>query len=287
MIVVTGATGKLGSLVVNGLLTRLPAGQIGVSVRDPKSASALSARGVRVRHGDFAQPASLVKAFEGATRLLMISSNAAAYGGDPIAQHRAAIVAAQEVGVRRLFYTSHAAANESSAFPPMRTHAQTEAMLAKSGLAWTALRNGFYADAAIRFLGDWKSGIVRAPADGKVAWTAHRDLAEAAAEILAGEVEVDGPTHPLTAAQALNLSDLAAIGTDILGKSIDRQVIDDERYQSELEARGVPSALADMTLGFYRASRLGEFTTVDPTLEALIGRRPTTMREVLAGTQRG
>jgi uncharacterized protein YbjT (DUF2867 family) len=95
MIVVTGATGKLGGLVVRGLLSRLPAAQIGVSVRDPGAASALRARGVRVRHGDFVQPETLREAFAGALRLLIISSNAAAYGGDPVAQHRAAIDAAK------------------------------------------------------------------------------------------------------------------------------------------------------------------------------------------------
>jgi len=287
MIVVTGATGKLGGLVVRGLLTRLPAVQIGVSVRHPEAASALSARGVRVRHGDFADPQSLREAFAGATRLLIISSNASAYGGDPIAQHRAAIDAAKQVGVRRLFYTSHGGASESSALAPMKTHARTEAILSESGLAWTALRNGFYANAATRFLGDWRIGTVKSPIDGKVAWTAHRDLAEATVELLAGEHTFDGPTPPLTAAEALSLSELAAIGSEIIGKPIDRQVVDDEQYRMALETQGLPPMLIEMTLGFYEASRRGEFSAVDPLLERLIGRRPTTMREVLQNTERG
>jgi NAD(P)H dehydrogenase (quinone) len=286
MIVVTGATGKLGTMIVRSLLNRLPASQIGVSVRDPEAASTLRSRGVRVRHGDFAQPDTLRAAFDGATMLLIVSSNAAAHGGDPIPQHRAAIDAAKASGIERLFYTSHAAAGECSAFPPMRTHARTEAMMAESGLKWTALRNGFYSDAACRFLGDWQQGTVNAPADGKVAWTAHQDLADAAAELLVGEQTFHGPTPPLTGSEALSLGDLAAIGSDILGKMIDRQVVPDEKYRIDLEARGLPSALVDMTLGFYEASRRGEFSVVDPMLEALMSRRPKTMREVLADIPR-
>ena len=87
MIIVTGANGLLGRAVVEKLVERVPAGQIGVSVRDPEKASALAALGVRVRRGDFADPASLADAFEGATQVLIVSSNAAAYGGNSVAQH--------------------------------------------------------------------------------------------------------------------------------------------------------------------------------------------------------
>ncbi|VVC05888.1 Uncharacterised protein [uncultured archaeon] len=103
---------------------------------------------------------------------LFLSSLPSAYGGDPVAQHSAAIEAARQAGVERIVYTSQMAASASSAFPPMWTHAATETMLANSGVAWTALRNGFYADAALRFMGTrWQQGRVAAPADGKVAWT--------------------------------------------------------------------------------------------------------------------
>ena len=94
MIVVTGATGKLGGQVVQQLLHKLPADQVGASVRDPEKAEAMSRRGVRVRQGDFDAPDSLAAALEGATQVLIVSSNARAYGGDPVAQQRAAIEAA-------------------------------------------------------------------------------------------------------------------------------------------------------------------------------------------------
>jgi len=88
MIVVTGATGQLGRAIVMKLVERIPASQVAASVRDPQKANDLLALGVRIRRGDFTEPASLVDAFEGATQVLIVSSNAAASGGDPLAQHR-------------------------------------------------------------------------------------------------------------------------------------------------------------------------------------------------------
>lgn len=99
-IVVTGATGGLGRAIALNLISRIPADQVGVSVRDVDKAADLTALGVQVRRGDFSDPRSLQHAFEGVTQLLMVSSNARAYGGDPLAQHRTAIEAAREAGVR-------------------------------------------------------------------------------------------------------------------------------------------------------------------------------------------
>lgn len=73
MIVVTGATGQLGHAIATRLLDRLPASEIGVSVRDPDKARDLHEAGVRVRRGDFAEPDSLTEAFEGATQVLIVS----------------------------------------------------------------------------------------------------------------------------------------------------------------------------------------------------------------------
>src|SRR5687768_15452866 len=98
MIIVTGATGQLGRAVVQQLVARVPADQIGVSVREPTKAGELAALGVRVRRGDFTDPASLRHAFAGARQVLIVSSNARATGGDTLAQHRAAIEAARAVG---------------------------------------------------------------------------------------------------------------------------------------------------------------------------------------------
>jgi NAD(P)H dehydrogenase (quinone) len=282
MIVVTGATGQLGRGIVQNLIQRMPAAQVGVSVRDPNKAAGLAALGVRVRQGDFAAPDSLPHAFEGATQLLLVSSNARATGGDTPAQHRAAIAAARAAGVKRIVYTSHMAASPSSAFAPMHDHAATEDLLRDSGLAWTSLRNGFYASAGIMWLGDaLKSGLLEVPEDGKVSWTAHADLAEAAAIILANPGQFDGPTPPLTAADALSMGDLATIATELGPQPVRRAVVTEEELRAKLSARGMPEGVISIFLSFYRASRNGEFQAVDPTLERLLGRKPLHFRELL------
>ncbi len=285
MIIVTGATGQLGREIVEKLVDRVPVNQVGVSVRDPEKAADLKALGVRVRQGDFDHPEGLQHAFEGATQVLIVSSNARSSGGDPLAQHRSAIEAARTAGAKRIVYTSHMAASDSSAFPPMLDHYATEEMLRQSGLTWTALRNGFYASTAISLMGDArKTGVIEAPPDGKVAWTAHADLADAAAIILANEGRYDGPTPPLTASLTLDLADLAGIASVLLGRPVRRQTITDEELRAQLTARGMAGRAADTMVGLYIASRNGEFAPADPTLEQLLGHPPISMQDLIADT---
>jgi len=282
MIIVTGATGQLGGAILRALVQRVPASEVGASTRDPEKAAGLSELGVRVRKGDFSQPESLAHAFEGATQVLLISSNAAAFGGDALAQHQSAIVAARAAGARRIVYTSHMAASSTSAFPPARDHAATEEMLRASGLAWTSLRDGFHAASAAWMLAEsLKTGTHAAPEDGKVCWTAHADLAEAAAAILADEGRFDGPTPALTGNELLDFSDLTQIAGELLGRPIQRKTLTNAEFESKLGASGAPPGVAAISLGFYRASQSGEFARIDPTLEQLIGRRPRSMRELL------
>ena len=283
MIIVTGATGQLGHAIVQSLLRRVSPLELGVSVRDPAKAAGLEALGVRVRRGDFDDPDSLRDAFEDATQVLIVSSNAAAKGGNPLPQHRAAIDAARAVGAQRILYTSHMAASPTSAFAPARDHAATEQMLAASGVSWTALRHGFYAESGLMLMGDVaKTGVIEAPADGKVAWTTHADLAEADATILTGADRYDGPTPPLTGSAALDLADLAVIAGQTLGRPVERKRLADEDLLSRMRARGAPAAAADIALGLYVAARTGEFADIDPLLEKLLGRPATTMHALIA-----
>ncbi|MGC5310747.1 NAD(P)H-binding protein [Micromonospora zamorensis] len=280
MLVVTGATGQLGSQIVDLLLDRLPPQAVGVSVRDVDKAADLAERGVRVRAGDFTDPATLEHAFEGAERVLIVS--AAIRGAGALVANRAAVDAARAAGAKRIVYTSHQAASRDSLFAPQPTHAATEEHLTGLGIPFTALRNGFYASTLSHSIGAaLETGRLVAPADGPVSWTAHSDLAEAAAIAMAEEGVLDGVTPALTAAEALDLEAVAGILTGITGRAITRVVVGDEEWKASAIARGMPAAAADFTLGMYRAARRGEFAVTDPTLETLIGRRPTPVRSVL------
>lgn len=280
MIIVTGATGQLGRAVTERLLDTVPADKIGVSVRDPDKAADLAARGVRVRHGDFDEPESLPAAFQGATRVLVVSANA--LGETAVRLNRAAVDAAVAAGAERIVYTSQMGSDASSAFPPMHAHAATEQALQGSGVAFTSLRNGFYATSAVMQLRPaLDSGELRVPADGPFAWTAHADLADAAASALTGDT-LDGITPPLTATDTLDMAAVAAAASDVLGRPIERIVVGDEEFRAGLVAAGRPQPVADLLLGMFVAARAGAFSSTDPILEQVIGRPPTPFRAVLA-----
>lgn len=286
MIIVTGGSGQLGSRIVQRLLDRLPADQVGVSVRDPEAAAGLAERGVRVRAGDFTEPATLVRAFEGADQVLVVS--AAIRGGGALAANTAAIDAARAAGASRILYTSHQAAAADSLFSPQPVHAATEAHLAGLGVPFTALRNGFYANSLAFSIGDAvATGRLVAPQDGPVSWTAHDDLAEAAAVALTRDGVLDGVTAPLTAPDLLDLEAVAGILGQLVGRPVVRVVVADDEWKAAAVAGGMPPAAADFTLGMYRAARRGEFAVTDPTLEAVLGRPATSARSVLAGIVAG
>lgn len=274
MIVVTGANGRLGRAVVGQLLSRIPADRVRVSVRDPAAAAPLADRGVDVRRADFDEPETLRDAFAGAEQVLIVSANAV--GDVALRRHRAAIEAARAADAQRIVYTSHMGADPDSPFAPMASHAASEALLAQSGVPFTALRNGFYASTVPMLVAQAReTGTLIAPADGPVSWTTHVDLAEAAAIVLAEPGRFDGPTPALTAGAAFDLADVA----DLL--SVKRVVVTDEEHRAALEAAGVPPQRADILVGMFQASRRGAFAAIDPTLRRLLGRTPQTVADVL------
>ncbi|NEA21447.1 SDR family oxidoreductase [Actinomadura bangladeshensis] len=279
MIIVTGGSGQLGRGTVERLLERIPAERIGVSVRDVEKAKDLADRGVRVRYGDFAEPAGLAYAFEGASQVLIVSANS--IGQDLLRLHRNAIDAAKAAGARRILYTSHMGANPSSVFPPMSDHAATEEMLRASGVPFTSLRNGFYASTTLALVGAaLHSGELAVPEDGPVSWTAHADLAEATAITLAEET-FDGITPGLTGGDAIDMAGVAALTAELAGRPIKHVVVPDAEFRAGVIARGVPEFAADMLVDMFAASRQGEFATVDPTLGRMLNRPPTPLQDVL------
>ena len=281
MIVVTGATGQLGRDVVGALLARLPASDIAVSVRDPAKAADIAGRGVQVGKGDFADPPSLGAAFEGADQVLLISADK--LGEEALRLHHAAIDAARDGGVSRILYTSHMGARQGSPFAPADQHARTEDDLAASGLPFTALRHGFYAESCLQLIGDGlKAGELRVPEDGPVGWTARADLAEADAIILVENGRTAGITPPLTATDAVTMADVAAIASEVSGREIQHVIVTDDAWRDARVAAGIPLFYAEMLLGTFRAARRGDFAAVDPMLGELLGRPPRSLRDVLA-----
>ena len=281
MIVITGATGALNGATVEHLLKRIPADEIAVSVRDTAKAQSFADRGVRVRRGSYEDPAALLDSFEGADQVLLVSSSDP--GADGVGLLRVGIDTAVAAGARRILYTSHQHTGLGSPFFPARDHAATEALLAQSGVAWTSLRNGFYAHSLDWLLGPWReTGVIATPADGPVSWTERADEAEAAAVILAGQRRFDGPVT-LTASTAVTFGEIAGIAAELTGRDIRRVVVGDEEWVAGQVAQGRPENMARFLLGFFQAAREGCFAGLDPLLGDLLGRPPRTVRDLLAG----
>ncbi|KQP57118.1 SDR family oxidoreductase [Agreia sp. Leaf283] len=279
MIIVTGATGALNGATVDHLLERVAASDIVVAVRDTAKAQRFADLGIEVRRADYADPASLAPAFDGADQLLLVSSSD--QKADAVSLHRAAVDAAVRVGVGRILYTSHQGAAPDTPFGPGRDHAATERLLAASGIAWTSLRNGFYAHSLAWSLGDWReSGVVTVPVDGPMSWTAREDSAEAAAVILASNGGHDGAVT-LTASAAPTFAGIAAMASDATGRPVRIRELGDDAWVAAQVAAGQPEFVARFMLGMYQAAHGGFFAGTDPLLATLLGREPRTVQQVL------
>ncbi|MEF2978898.1 NAD(P)H-binding protein [Subtercola sp. YIM 133946] len=279
MIIVTGATGALNGATVEHLLETTPADDITVAVRDVAKAQRFADRGVAVRVADYADAGSLPSAFEGADQLLLVSSSDPK--ADAVSLHRAAIEAAVSAGVGRILYTSHQGAALDTPFGPGRDHAATEQLLADSGVAWTSLRNGFYAHSLGFMLGAWReTGVITVPADGPVSWTAREDAAQAAALILASDGAYDGPVT-LTAGAAPTFAEIADLASPQAGRPVELEVLGEQKWVAAQVAGGQPEFVARFMLGMYQAAEAGFFAGTDPLLATLLGREPLTVQAQL------
>lgn len=281
-LLVTGATGQLGSLVVEALLKTVPADQLAVSVRDPKKAEHLQARGVDVRQADFTSPTSLATAFAGIDKLLLISSS----DGDRVAQHTAAIEAAKTTGVSFIVYTSAPNAQESSFFL-VNDHRATENAIIASGIPYSILRNNWYLE---NEAGSIKGAAAGAPwltmgGSGKVGWAVRQDYAEAAANVLSGTGH-ENKTYEL-AGKLITYDELAAITAEVLGKDVPVQHVDEATYSEAMKAAGVPEPVIPFLVGVQTAIANGSLAVDSNDLEALLGRKATPLREGIAEIVKG
>jgi NAD(P)H dehydrogenase (quinone) len=280
MIVITGAAGALNGATVDHLLEHVAASDIVVTARDVDRVRRFAERGIAVRRADYADPASLPAACDGADQLLLVSSNDPT--ADAVSLHRTAVEAAVTAGVGRVLYTSHQGAALDTPFGPGRDHAATEQLLADSGLAWTSLRNGFYAHSLSWMTGDWRtSGRIVVPFDGAVSWTAREDAAEAAAVILASGGAHDGPVI-LTAGAAPTFEEVAGLASGLAGRDVELVVVEPRDWVDAQIAAGQPEPAARFTLGFFEAADRGFFAGVDPLLGTLLGREPRTAGDALS-----
>jgi NAD(P)H dehydrogenase (quinone) len=279
-VIVTGAAGHLGRLVAAQLLERLAPEQLILVTRTPEALRELQARGADVRYGDFDDPASLSDAFAGGHRMLLISTDAV---GRRVGQHGAAIDAAAAAGVGHVVFTSivnPVAGNPIGA--NAREPGMTEAMLHRSGLAWTVLRFGSFAELVLppAATAVQNGQLITNNGDGRLVPISRRDCAEAAAITLTTDGHA-GETYEITGPEALTASDLAELYADLSGKPVRLLQLSDSMLTWVLLGIGTPMPIARGITAFGRAVRQGYFDVVDPAFERLAGRPPVSLRNVL------
>jgi NAD(P)H dehydrogenase (quinone) len=271
MIVVTGATGQLGRLVIDELLKIVPANRIIAAVRDPAKAMELSERGVKVRHADYNHPATLDDALHGAEKLLLISSSEVA---GRVPQHRAAIDAAQRAGVKLIAYTSilHA---DTSPLGLAAEHKETEAALVTFGVPHVVLRNGWYTE-------NYTGGISAALAHhsllgcagtGRIASATRAEYAAAAAAVLTREDQA-GRIYELAGDESFDLSELAHEISRQSGKTVEYRNLSESDYRAALIQMGVPEGIAALLADSDTGASKGGLCDHSKQLSTLIG-RPT------------
>jgi NAD(P)H dehydrogenase (quinone) len=290
-LLITGASGKLGRRTAELVLEDGDRAELILVTRRPDALADLAERGAGVRFGDSTDPASLPAAFAGAERMLLISTDG--IGEERVASHRAAIDAAREVGVRHVAFTSFinpTAANPAGVVPDYRA---TEDHLAASGLEWTFLRNGAYAEWQIpdadphRFpegKAALETGVLRNNrGDGKVAYVSREDCAAAAAAVLTGGAKHAGRAYDITGPELISDSQLAELYARISGRPVTTQAVSDAQYIEGLVAAGVPEFVAGLLASFGAAIRLGALEVLSTAFADLTGRPARTMGTVLEG----
>ena len=282
-IIVSGASGQLGSLVIDELLARkvAPENLILVS-RTPNTThlQGYAARGASVRFGDFNEPESLDDAYRGGTRMLLISINGG--GGNRPELHKVAIDAAVRAGVKHIAYTSYVNADLNEKSTIAVDHRRTERILEQSGVAWTMLRNQIYAnglvDQAVQIVRD--GGLVTHTPDARVAYVTREDCAAAAAAVLATPGH-ENKAYNITGPDAIGPRELVALASEISGKRVELMVFSEAEYRARLAQSGMPTAAINGTLSF--AVELDSPYLREPSMAVaeLTGRPAKSVRQLL------
>lgn len=279
MIAITGATGQLGRLVIEGLLKKVPAAQIVAVVRDPAKAADFAARGVQVRQADYSQPATLGAAFAGVDKLLLISSSEV---GRRVVQHQAVITAAKAAGVGLLAYTSILHADRSPLALAVE-HRATEAALVASGIPHVLLRNGWYVENYTVGVGAalQHQAVLGSAGAGRISSASRADYADAAVAVLTAVEPQAGRRYELAGGSAFTLAEFAAEIARQSGSALVYKDLPEADYKAALLGAGLPEPLAGLLAESDVGASQGALFADDPALERLIGRPATDLREAV------
>tara|TARA_R110002020_G_scaffold47905_3_gene136846 strand:- start:3792 stop:4670 length:879 start_codon:yes stop_codon:yes gene_type:complete len=287
MILVTGATGKYGSKAIAHLLDKGAAVKdIAALVRKDEDFKSFEEQGIQVRKGDYSDVGSLVDAFAGVDKLLLVSSSDRGAVENRTKHHINAITAAKKAKVGHVVYTSfvRTEGHEKSAIAAFQnSHLESERFLKESGLTYTILQNGIYQEMILAFVGEKvaETGTILFPAqDGRAGWVLRDELAEAAAVVLTTTGH-DNSSYNLTNNTSVGFEQIAAYISETLHKKIDYRspIIDD--FRNLLQEAGVPEMYIGMLIMWGTGVAEGMMDLEDTTLETLLGRKPITVQQFI------
>lgn len=287
-ILVTGASGKFGRKVIEHLLSTyaVPAEQIIAVTHKPETLMDLASKGVQVRAGDFDDEAGLGEAFNGATRVLIVSTDALDRPGRRLEQHTRAVAAAKAAGVKHIVYTSMMHPDADSPVSFAADHRGTEEAIAATGISHTILRNAWYMENLVISLpsalasGQWYV----ASGDGKTAHAARDDQARTAAAVLASGTN-ETAVYNVTGPEALTADETAALVSETVGKLLQVVHVTPDQLQAGMIAAGVPDFLAPVFVSFDVNGLKGRAGTLSDAVEKLSGVKPQTLKEWLGANK--
>ncbi|MBS0855818.1 MULTISPECIES: SDR family oxidoreductase [unclassified Tatumella] len=281
MIAITGATGQLGRKIIHQLLKTLPASELIALVRGPAAAAPQLPAGITLREADYNRAETLAPALKGAEKLLFISSSEI---GQREVQHGAVIDAAKQAGVKFIAYTSllHA---DSSPLGLAAEHRATEALLARSGIDYALLRNGWYSENYAASIAPALShhAFIGAAGEGKISSASRQDYAEAAAKVITDDNQA-GKVYELAGDESWTLQQFSAEIARQSGVAVEYVNLTADAFAAALKQAGLPDALADLLADSDAGAAQGGLFDDSHTLSTLIGRPATPFRQTISDT---
>ncbi|TFB17181.1 SDR family oxidoreductase [Microbacterium sp. 3H14] len=269
-ILVTGATGNLGRLIIDSLLERGADPQS--IVAGARDTTKIADPRVRSVHLDYTDAASVAAAVDGVDTVILVSGSEV---GQRVPQHRTVIDAAKAAGVTKFVYTSAPKAT-SSDLVLAPEHKATEELIAAAGLPAVILRNNWYTENyAADLARAAETGLLTAgTGDGRVASASRRDFAEAAAVVALEDGHI-GEVYELGGDVAWTYSDLAAAFSEVTGRPVTFVPVSSDEQVAALRDAGLDEGTAGFVAALDAGIKGGALADTDGTLARLIG-RPTT-----------
>ncbi|KAF4220769.1 hypothetical protein CNMCM5878_000425 [Aspergillus fumigatiaffinis] len=284
---ITGATGGLGKEVLAYFEANRPSSEYAAASSRESNRKQFEERGIAFRHVDYDDPRTLDAAFPGVENLFFVSTNV--FDNEKrIKQHRNFVEAAKRAGVKHVWYTSLAfgGLKSDSKAAIQQAHLQTEDLLRESGITFTSIREGVYADAFPLFI-NWypDSTTVSLPADGRCAFTLRKELGEANARLML-QGGHENEIVLLAAGETISFAEAVDVINETTGRNVRFQIVSPEEYvrlSAENDQGGKPAEFFQALVSWYESVAQGEISHTDPLMKEELGREPTTPREAIRG----